>query len=448
MQMLPQKLEGSLSKASATALVLLLGDQVVHAVGDLSAAVVDTLHDALRSYWSDASRQEFNRYVGLNLDGRFHLIFAQFLSQGDDLLGLVYPIQTPLVRVRQDMTNILRSILEGQPKDPNGNQPLEQSLQFEVKQSPQSEKAFHEMEWRPERDQHIVQDEEITVPEESNQTAGKPNSRDADSRKRYLTFGAPFRPHNRKTPPPDDPEESNVMMDDPPWQPLDEGWMSHSEQPDNHLNGVESSDLQRNQTFHAMEDIPEAEEELVNILHDDFIPEKEIQTDQGWLLSSRDQRVDEAQESLTALEEPLLSTAHQTNAEQTDELISDVTIYLVPRHDEQYLVGELSHRLKSWMRSICKKYGWQLAFLSVRPDYIKWTLGDFPESLLREMLTLVRKETSRRIFHSFPELQKKKIQGVDYWAPGYLVDLQNQEFTTQALLAHVAKTRLSGDKEN
>jgi len=59
----------------------------------------------------------------------------------------------------------------------------------------------------------------------------------------------------------------------------------------------------------------------------------------------------------------------------------------------------------------------------------------------------VRMETSKRIFRIFPELQKD-IQEVDYWAPGYLVDLQNREFTTQALMAKVARNRLSADEEN
>jgi hypothetical protein len=92
------------------------------------------------------------------------------------------------------------------------------------------------------------------------------------------------------------------------------------------------------------------------------------------------------------------------------------------------------------------KYGWELILLSVRPDYLKWTLGDFPESLIQEMLRLMRMETSKRIFRTFSDLQNEN-QGGDYWAPGYLVDLQNREFTTQALMAHVDSSRLNTRKE-
>jgi len=86
-------------------------------------------------------------------------------------------------------------------------------------------------------------------------------------------------------------------------------------------------------------------------------------------------------------------------------------------------------------------YGWQLGFIAVRPDYIKWTLHDFPESLNREMLSIIRRETSKRIFRVFPHLDSGDATG-DYWAPGYLVDTQNREYSTQALIAYVFKSQV------
>ncbi len=72
-----------------------------------------------------------------------------------------------------------------------------------------------------------------------------------------------------------------------------------------------------------------------------------------------------------------------------------------------------------------------LDLLSVRPDYLKWSLRDFPELLTRDMLQTVREKTSLWIFRMFPNLQDG-ADSTDFWAPGYLVDNQNRDFTTRA----------------
>ena len=77
----------------------------------------------------------------------------------------------------------------------------------------------------------------------------------------------------------------------------------------------------------------------------------------------------------------------------------------------------------------------------MRPDYIKWTLVDFPETLIRKMLQVVREQTSGWIFRVFPNLKAENASG-DFWAPGYQVDTQDREFTTQALMVHLAANRL------
>jgi len=121
--------------------------------------------------------------------------------------------------------------------------------------------------------------------------------------------------------------------------------------------------------------------------------------------------------------------------------VSDVTFYLVPRLDTHHLLGALSHKLRCWLPEICETYGWQLDLIAVRPDYLKWTLRDFPEPLIREMLTILRHKTSERIFRVFPELKKGNPTS-DFWSPGYLVDMLNQDFSTQSLISHLSKSRL------
>ncbi len=121
--------------------------------------------------------------------------------------------------------------------------------------------------------------------------------------------------------------------------------------------------------------------------------------------------------------------------------VFDTTFYLVPRVNTHYLLGELAGRLRVWMPELCELYGWELSALAIRPDYLQWTLVDFPECLTRKTLAAVRRWTSTWIFRDFPGLQAGD-QSLDFWAPGYLVDTQNRDFPTQVLVAHVSRKRL------
>jgi len=414
-------------KASATALVYMRGEAVISMAGDLSDEGVEALMSALQRYWLDVACQEFNRYVGLSLDGQFHILFAKFLPQGENLLGLVFPLQTPLIRVRQDMTDILRSIMVRRKEIPTAGQPLERSLQFGYQPTPHPDQQASpqgETGWRPERDQQINQDDNMPQLPDATRPPKQSVSTASESRKRYLTFGAPLQRSE------DEPlfanrlEEPDVLMEELPWQPLDE-------------EGNQYYD------FSPLEDSPEVRHDLVDILHENVKPEdkaasaKEWHQDR-WFLKDEElvaDKVDEDTAPMSAAED----------AEKWEEVIGDVTFCLVPRRDGHHLIGELSQRLRTWLPAICEKYGWELGFLSVRPEYLKWTLRDFPESLISEMLHILRKETSRRIFECFPEYKEGNQCG-DVWAPGYLVDLQHREFTTQTLMAHIAETRLKLNK--
>jgi len=347
------------------------------------------------------------------------------------------------------MTDILRSMIEGQHKDEKRNQPLEQSLQLESKPSPQPDRVYPKMQmgWRPEQERYVAQDEETAVPEEMNKISSEGNPTESESRKRYLTFGAPVNSSPSQGGQSDQFEDIEAALEDAPWQAIEEGWAPGFDQPDAENGGKNVQESPLSPTFSIMDDIAESDQDLVDLLHDGFEPEKDDNVVDGGMSKSKDYLVKELENYRNEEWEDTAPISPQTDEDQWGELISDITFYLVPCLDQHHLVRDLSEQLRSWMQLICAKYGWELILLSVRPDYLKWTLRDFPESLIQEMLRLVRMETSKRIFRIFPELQKD-MQEADYWVPGYLVDLQNREFTTQALMAKVARNRLSAGEEN
>lgn len=397
----PQELNQYLATASATAAVLLVGDSTQALAGKLSEAGFQTATEAMRNHWANPRLCDLNRIVGLFIDNQFYLLYAKCLPDGQDLLGLVFPIQTPLVRLRQDMTNLMRSLIERTLKPGPDAVGLERSLQFEE------------------------QNNMIPTPglEESNPLRDRPLEITNDLQEETPMAGD--RMPSKKSSFPSEPGGS---------------WEHISTEKQNPQSGSES-------TWQPLNEVPRQEEDLVSILQENYELHGEPGLDVNWqgspapvrsqpeqtpskMLADEDTQPFQVQPAMDAWE-----------VKESEEAVSDVTFYLAPGKDNHFLIGNLSRQLRRWLPDLCQTYGWELSALSVRPDYIKWTLRDFPEKLIQEMLQIVRKKTSIWIFRVFPNMKEGAVSP-DFWAPGYLVDNQNRDYSTQSLLAHVAKNRL------
>jgi len=194
----------------------------------------------------------------------------------------------------------------------------------------------------------------------------------------------------------------------------------------------------RGNLWQALQEISHADEDLASIFQGDFelgdsadgLNDWMVFTEQTGLPSvERHQDKSPAQVSLDEIVSPVTCDAYA---------VSTITFYLVPRQNDAFVLGEFAHRLRGWLVEICQHYAWQLDFISVRPKHMRWTLCDFPHLLVQDMLQIVRHETSQRIFKNFSHLQLG-IGVTDFWAPGYLLDLGNRDFSTQALMTYLAK---------
>ena len=242
------------------------------------------------------------------------------------------------------------------------------------------------------------------------------------------------------------PENSNTGEDQESqtdalrWQPLDALLPSEGAQADGGFEVDQGIDHRVDHLTAQLWDLtPSPDDDLVSIFQDD----DERHLDQNTL--------EDRQSTSTSVtyHDPFLGEdTRPVSCNEDDislaETVMDITFYLVPRLNGHYLLGELAFQLREWFPALCEIYGWELASLSVRPDYLKWTLFDFPECLMRDMLGVVRHWTSTRIFKSFSALQAGNPTQ-DFWSPGYLVDTQNREFPTQVLVTHVSRSRITQD---
>ena len=392
----PDELNDLMAKASAVAFLLLNEGAIRLTSGELSPAGFTAMAAAMVRYWPAAFSKAVNRTVGLSLDQKYVFLFAKHLPECNGLLGLVFPIQTPLIRIRQDMTHFMRLFIERPQSDRRLDKGLEQSLQSIDIIGPVPDPELHQL---PDKWKNKTKDvsEDLHVIENNLSTS-----------QRNKSVSHPPEPWLDATNAPADilPKKIRPVSD---WQPLNE---------------------EKSQN-----------EDLVSILQGKYQIQETVQP-------IRVDRVPSSGSTQNIQAKPvILEDTHPCRIElarvQEDiQAVSNVTFYLVPAATRHFLIGELSTWLKRWLPALCETYGWELGFLSIRPDYLKWTLVDFPEALTQQMLQIVRQQTSGRIFRVFPNLKVDNDSG-DFWTPGYLMDSQGREFTTQALMVHLAANRLA-----
>jgi len=117
----------------------------------------------------------------------------------------------------------------------------------------------------------------------------------------------------------------------------------------------------------------------------------------------------------SAVEEPAAPPAIPS----LKEFRFNFTCVLIPGDHDQFLARELSEKLSSTMPDIHEDQGWHMTSITVRPQYLLWTvavpMGICPHRIIQEVRTL----TSNLIFAKFPEIAKKKTSN-DFWSSKFL----------------------------
>jgi REP element-mobilizing transposase RayT len=385
--------------------------------------------------------------VVLPLTRRYHFVFTKLTPVQGHLLGLALPLQTPLVHIRQEITDLLHLIHEIEVQQLNDDPGLEQSLQLNTQSTsspdlPPDSKAVLDG-WQMEIDAPGQLKDE-PVPEQSIAEPGSEEDQTNGALPHAASFDPPIQPEDDRDADSGKVNDAGTQDPDPRWQSLDVLVPPEPITDPDYLrfsDGLESPiDQQiadrRPPSWQSLEE----GEDLASILQEDFAIDQEqpnVEEQFRDKVSAPEKPTNAASPGDQEATKPVAQKAPQPSLADT---VFDTTFYLVPRVNHHYILGELAHRLRVWLPKLCEVYGWQLDLLSVRPDYLKWTLRDFPECLTREMLGILRRVTSEQIFKVFPALLAGNPTQ-DFWSPGYLVDTQYREFPTQVLIATVSKDR-------
>jgi REP element-mobilizing transposase RayT/CheY-like chemotaxis protein len=116
------------------------------------------------------------------------------------------------------------------------------------------------------------------------------------------------------------------------------------------------------------------------------------------------------------------------------------TCVLVPRLPQHYLTGSLADLLATWVAQLCVAFGWRLEGISIRPEYVQWTVQVAPSVSPGNLVKIIRQRTSMHIFNSFAHLREQNPSG-DFWAAGYLIVSGAQPPSPQLLRDFIGQTR-------
>jgi REP element-mobilizing transposase RayT len=117
------------------------------------------------------------------------------------------------------------------------------------------------------------------------------------------------------------------------------------------------------------------------------------------------------------------------------------TCVLMPRMAHHHLVGELAEAVSQWVGQLCAAFGWRLEGISVRPEYLQWSVQVPPSVSPGSLVRALRQRTSLNIFTAYPALAEGSPEG-DFWAPGYLIVAGPQPPSTQLLHDYILQSRL------
>jgi hypothetical protein len=419
-----EDLEHYLQSSHAKAMILISEEDVLEvANGKISQKSFRKLEITLRRNYPGGNPPKNNQYLGLSLGGRHHLVAVKHLTDQNCVVGLVFPLRTPLAQVREATKEIIRK-LQGVPVKTGG---LVQTMQYKPQNqqgTPNGKRSTpSDSGWRKEISDAVVAPKDQSLTDHVKINSQVIRNHDKAFKGAYITYGAARQ--NRQHLPGHNPVDTvfEPSVDEITWQQI-EGDVLILEEPgglplktDNPQHSIVSAS---NQPINQKED-------LASILQSDF----ELQSKPGlietWKLPSSDfeDHLD-PQPTLEPGGKPSENT-EKIKENAFIENVMDITFHLVPK-DGLYLRGEIAYHLRRWLPALCLSYGWQLNSLTVRPNCLGWTLVDFPESLIQKMLKIVRLSTSEQLLESFPDLKTKILDG-DFWIPGYLVDTNNQCFS-------------------
>jgi len=351
----------SLESAAQAALILRAGQLWAYA-GQLAQPAAEELATAVANHWvhnnSTTSRSpaDMVRVVRLGAPDREYMLYATDLGR-EMVLALAFDVETPFSKIRSQASQLVRALAS--PPTIPAKQPLPQYTPSSIPGEPTSETPR-----KPPIIEPILKDVPSPTPIRDQTDQKSPASTP------HLTGTGVNKDQNpRILPDPDQQEVSLVTTSEPRQDENQKAGISDNKSP----------------------------------LQDPF---------------------DKPEVDILAENSPMVTSEHGIKEELRPISPALHSLYyacvLLPRLPQHHLTGDLAAHLSAWLNQLCLAYGWRLEQQSIHPDYLQWIVNVSPNTSPKNVIRVLRRLLSRRIFTEFPSRAQENPSG-DFWAPGYLL---------------------------
>ena len=365
-------------ESAAQAALIVRSDRLWAYAGHLEQGAAEELAEIVASRWAPGS--DLARFIHLDATDGEYMLYATSLG-GDMALALAFDVEMPFSKIRSQATNLARSLATQPPT----TEPLPTSPPHE--EASQTDRPATQAEY---------DEEDFPI--------------DISSLKPLFDDVPPPTPSPVQLAAPTTPPATIETKQDQP-SPL----------PDNGFS-LEKSPAIRMETFPTVEQCEPPQPETPPLEEVTFMKEDEA------LSETRPHVVIDS--DMGAGLQPISPAVCSLN----------YTCLLIPRLPKHHLTGDLADRLSEWVPQLCLAFGWRLEQLSVRPDYLQWTVNVPPSTSPSYLMRILRQHSSEHIFADFPALGRENPSG-DFWAPGYLIMSSLQPPPAQIIKDFIKKTR-------
>ncbi len=404
---------------TAESAMLMLKDQVIASAGNINENTRENVVGFMTHYWREDENYELARYLRISGSQTEQFLYATRLV-GNVVLILLYEPGVSIQKVRLELKLVKDRFQTAYPNTGTFRQEIADQTLVEVQE--RSKKLETSVPFTGGIDQSeldaLVGRMKNAPPQEQSQALNEKELENLDA----IIATAPL-------PDPDDVQISPALPEDSTEQ---NGWMPLSEAEP--LQNQAHPEVEAAITTPA---IVAAVEPAVDLFSDMKLPwEAEEGVD-----DTVSAAVTVSPESIT----PTAVTSSQVAIEEFSESLADLehfrfnyTCILVPANRGQFLARELSERISSILPQFHLSQGWRLTSITLRPQYLLWTvavpLNVCPHQLIRD----VRKNTSEHIFSNFPDLAREE-SAEDFWSNDFLVVSGSEPPPVNLLFDFIAK---------
>lgn len=382
--------------------------------GMLPPAAADELADVVQNYWKKGSPADLVRFVRLVAGSSDYLFYITPVKQ-DLALGVVYPAGTALSKIRGQAGQMAQTLLAmGEPA-----QTLT-PISTPLHPADPTELANEGEEWVREEDLQQVNLSALlgSVP------SPDPSQDELIPASSWIPEAQPFNSKGLRAVLPWEREDQPLEKVEPPYapEPLSAAVANEATRPTVMMEPEPPAMIQ----IAPVESAPAAQPDALTV-------------QPAAVAMPPEPAVNEVEDTRPRV----LSTLTRLNQlEPASAALSllNYTCVLIPRLPNHYLTRELAEKLSPWVQQVCLAFGWRLDGLTIRPDFLEWTVQVAPSISPGNMVRIVRQRTSQYIFAAFTHLQDENPSG-DFWAVGYLIVSGSQPPSAQLLRDFINQTR-------